>query len=535
MVLGRLRPRRRAPGASVPALPRHAAIVGRDSNVAQPAPDTAEADGVESDTAPPPQSVLRQAVRWITARAPAPGDGPTLADDPDPEHLAQPEPIDRPPRTRGLLARFRREKDTENDVDEPFTLPEAGAALASTWTQPADELRPTRDWSSRSPLRSPVDGMSETPPAEPAPTSDGPFRPRPRPVAAQSPPPPPPPPPQAPPPQAASEANEPERPRPRPRPGSERGSDSESGDGGRIGIAGAAAAAAAAPVGLAALRNSPPAGTSDKAADSSTPALSGRADSESGGIGRHHPPDISRFLQATEPQPRDDQKREDNTRARSGNDRGAEDTQKDEETQEGEGTQKAERKPNFLRRHPKAIRRTVRLLLVVAIAIGAAVLLRIYVVQPYYIPSESMEPTLHGCANCNDDRVLVDKLSYRAHDASSNDIVVFHRPAGDPSPENVLIKRVVALPDDTVSLKKGDVYVNGLHVSEPYLNKKCGPHPSKPLTSKSVWKVPSGSVFVLGDNRCNSRDSRAFGPIPVSSVVGKAFAIYWPLNRITKL
>jgi signal peptidase I len=143
---------------------------------------------------------------------------------------------------------------------------------------------------------------------------------------------------------------------------------------------------------------------------------------------------------------------------------------------------------------------------------------------------------LHGCPGCNDDHVLVDKISYRAHDVRMGDIVVFHRPKdAGYIPEKVLIKRVVGLPGDVVQLKKGRVFVNGLVLDEPYVNKHCGSEPTKPLTSTAKWKVPGNDVFVMGDNRCHSDDSRQFGPIPTSSIIGRAFAIIWPLNRMRML
>jgi signal peptidase I len=167
------------------------------------------------------------------------------------------------------------------------------------------------------------------------------------------------------------------------------------------------------------------------------------------------------------------------------------------------------------------------------IAAIAAVLLRAFVVQPYYIPSASMEPTLHGCGGCNDDHVLVDKLSYRAHDIREGDIIVFHRPPNAPNiPDKVLIKRVIGLPGDVVELKKGRVYVNGLVLDEPYVNEQCGANATVPLNGTSKWKVPGNDVFVMGDNRCHSDDSRAFGPIATSSVIGRAFAIIWPIGRM---
>ncbi len=184
-------------------------------------------------------------------------------------------------------------------------------------------------------------------------------------------------------------------------------------------------------------------------------------------------------------------------------------------------------------RHPW--RGVVRSLLIIAVVVLAALVLRTFVVGHYYIPSASMEPTLHGCPGCNDDHVLVDKVSYRAHPVRAGDIVVFDRPPADPTGEDELIKRVIGTPGDTVALRDGHVYVNGLLLDEPYVNKKCGPDPTRPLTGVSEWRIPSGEAFVLGDNRCDSFDSRAFGPIRESSIVGRAFAIIWPVHRIRLL
>ena len=111
-------------------------------------------------------------------------------------------------------------------------------------------------------------------------------------------------------------------------------------------------------------------------------------------------------------------------------------------------------------------------------------LLRTYVVAPYYIPSESMEPTLHGCTGCNDDHVLVDKFSYRLHDPHQSDIVVFTRPPAAQTTDHVLIKRVIGLPGDRVVLKHGNVYINGKRLKEPYVRKACGPHPTRPETGQ---------------------------------------------------
>ena len=182
--------------------------------------------------------------------------------------------------------------------------------------------------------------------------------------------------------------------------------------------------------------------------------------------------------------------------------------------------------------HRRWRRTLVRLVIIVAIAALAAFLLRTFVVQPYYIPSGSMEPTLIGGGGQTDDHVLVDKISYRTHSPREGDIVVFNRPSTWQISDKVLIKRVIGLPGDTVSLRDGHVFINGLELDEPYVNKACGAHPTQPLTSVTSWRVPGNDVFVMGDNRCQSDDSRQFGPVPESDIIGRAFAIIWPLNRI---
>lgn len=177
-------------------------------------------------------------------------------------------------------------------------------------------------------------------------------------------------------------------------------------------------------------------------------------------------------------------------------------------------------------------RRLIRLVVLVGVAVLAALALRTFVVSPYYIPSASMEPTLHGCPGCNDDRILVDKISYRLHPPRQTDIVVFDRPAGVKVPESVLIKRVVAVAGDTLSLRSGRVYIDGKVLREPYVRKQCGARGSVPHTKQRQWKIKSNQVFVMGDNRCNSQDSRDFGPISVDSIVGRAFVIYWPVGHL---
>ncbi len=141
---------------------------------------------------------------------------------------------------------------------------------------------------------------------------------------------------------------------------------------------------------------------------------------------------------------------------------------------------------------------------------------RPFVVEAFYIPSESMVPTLEV-----GDRVLVNKFIYRFTEPDRGDIVVFEREGQD------LIKRVVALPGDRISVRDGTLYVNGETRNEDYLNQEF-----PDLSSFGPVTVPEGRVFVMGDNRANSRDSRFIGPIPEEDIQGEAFLRFWPPGRI---
>ena len=164
----------------------------------------------------------------------------------------------------------------------------------------------------------------------------------------------------------------------------------------------------------------------------------------------------------------------------------------------------------------------------VAVIVGAvivALLIKTFVVQAFRIPSESMVPTLEV-----GDRVLVNKLSYDAHDLNRGDVVVFDRPSGlpaGPDDPKELIKRVIGLPGDTIVAKDGSIYVDDQRLDEPYLSDAASTYNlDEPIT------VPEGQVWVMGDNRTNSEDSRSFGPIDADTIVGRAFMIMWPPGRI---
>src|SRR5918992_819086 len=197
-----------------------------------------------------------------------------------------------------------------------------------------------------------------------------------------------------------------------------------------------------------------------------------------------------------------------------------------------------EKQPGML----AVLRETVVL---VALAVLLAVVFKTFLVAAFYIPSGSMEPTLNIS-----DRVLVEKVSYRFGDIEHGDVVVFvHEEPGSavPGPSNPIagffsslgqaigvvppsdrdfIKRVVGLPGDTINCRNGGLYRNGERVPEPYLN------PGTETQSCTQTTVGPGELYVMGDNRSNSQDSRVFGPIKRSDVVGRAFVRIWPLTDI---
>ncbi len=185
----------------------------------------------------------------------------------------------------------------------------------------------------------------------------------------------------------------------------------------------------------------------------------------------------------------------------------------DEDVEDEESAQQAHR-----------VRAAVEWVLVILGAIGVALLLKIFLFQAFYIPSSSMEPTLQI-----DDRVLVNKLSYDAHDVNRGDLIVFRRPEEISGDTRDLIKRVIGLPGESVSTDPdtGEVLIDGQPLIEPYLEPSVR---SSGLETPVV--VSEDHVFVMGDNRGNSQDSRVFGPIETDSIVGRAFIRVWPLDTI---
>lgn len=164
---------------------------------------------------------------------------------------------------------------------------------------------------------------------------------------------------------------------------------------------------------------------------------------------------------------------------------------------------------------------------VVVVAVAVALVVRGLVLQPYYIPSGSMIPALEV-----GDRVLVNKLSYRFGDVDRGDVVVFDRPP-DSGPSDIkdLIKRVVGLPGDSLVIVDGHVEINGERLDEDYLPEGSTTNQGPiACTPADPCEIPEGDVWVMGDNRGNSQDSRWFGPVPEDTIVGRAFLLMWPLD-----
>ncbi|MGI8911426.1 MAG: signal peptidase I [Rubrobacteraceae bacterium] len=145
-----------------------------------------------------------------------------------------------------------------------------------------------------------------------------------------------------------------------------------------------------------------------------------------------------------------------------------------------------------------------------------------------YIGSGSMVPTLKvGHGTLQKDRVLVNKLAYEFGEPERGDIALFENVEGDGDD---LIKRVIAVEGDTVELRRGTLYLNGEQQEEPYLKRK-----PKERRSFGPETVPEGHVFVMGDNRTRSHDSRFFGPVPEEKFIGEAVLRYWPVGRAGRI
>jgi signal peptidase I len=176
-------------------------------------------------------------------------------------------------------------------------------------------------------------------------------------------------------------------------------------------------------------------------------------------------------------------------------------------------------------------------ILTIAGAVAIVIGVKFYVVNPYRIPSSSMEPTLHcarpgmGCEARFSDRVLANRVIYHLRDPKRGEIVVFNTPqlarqrcgAG-----GVFVKRIIGLPGDVWSERNGFVYIDGKKLDEPYIK----PDRRNAETKESI-KIGKGRYFMMGDNRQSSCDSRIWGTVPRKLLIGEVFFTYWPPNRIS--
>jgi signal peptidase I len=169
-------------------------------------------------------------------------------------------------------------------------------------------------------------------------------------------------------------------------------------------------------------------------------------------------------------------------------------------------------------------------------AIAIVLAIKAWIVNPYRIPSSSMEPTLHcgsggsGCLARFSDRVLANRFIYHFRDPKRGEIVVFNVPAAAETAcgsGGVFVKRIVGLPGEVWQEKQGYVYINGKKLREPYIKKE-----RRDFQSYPARKIPKDNYFMMGDNRISSCDSRRWGTVPRGNLIGKVFAIYWPPQRI---
>ena len=185
---------------------------------------------------------------------------------------------------------------------------------------------------------------------------------------------------------------------------------------------------------------------------------------------------------------------------------------------------------------PREVRVGLDWVFTIAGAILIVLALKAWVVNPYRIPSSSMEPTLHcarpsaGCEAHFSDRVLANRFIYRFRDPKRGEIIVFKTP---PEAQvrcgagGTFVKRLIGLPGEVVSERDGFVYINGVQLKEPYIQPARRDH-----EPPRDWTVPKGDYFFMGDNRAESCDSRVWGPVPRANIIGEVFFVYWPPTRI---
>jgi len=177
--------------------------------------------------------------------------------------------------------------------------------------------------------------------------------------------------------------------------------------------------------------------------------------------------------------------------------------------------------PPDARAKPSGLRNAVEWVVIAGGALLVAFVIKTFLFQAFYIPSLSMAPTLKV-----NDRVLVNKLSYDVHDVNRGDVVVFESPPNEGSATKDLIKRVIGLGGETVEARDGRIVIDGQVLDEPYLQSDIRTGDFEKIT------IPPDHLWVMGDNRANSRDSRFYGAIPESLIVGRAFVRVWPVTAL---
>jgi signal peptidase I len=186
---------------------------------------------------------------------------------------------------------------------------------------------------------------------------------------------------------------------------------------------------------------------------------------------------------------------------------------------------------------PHGWRVTIDWLVTIVGAIVIVLAIKAWVVNPYRIPSSSMEPTLHcarpgpDCESSYSDRVLACRFCYRFWNPRRGDIIVFHTPPAAATAcgaGGTFVKRLIGLPGDTWAETNGYVYINGKRLNEPYVKPDRRDHETHP-----PMKIGKGQYFMMGDNRASSCDSRVWGSVPRKNLIGPVFATYWPPNRIS--
>ena len=190
---------------------------------------------------------------------------------------------------------------------------------------------------------------------------------------------------------------------------------------------------------------------------------------------------------------------------------------------------------------PHGLRVTIDWIVTIVGAIAIVLAIKAWIVNPYRIPSSSMEPTLHcakpasGCETGFSDRVLANRFIYRFRDPERGDIVVFETPPAARArcgAGGTFVKRLIGLPGERLELRSEKglsyVYINGKKLDEPYIGQN-----RRDTRGPENFRVPPGQYFMMGDNRAQSCDSREWGTVPRENLIGKVFATYWPPNRIS--